>query len=165
MRRPPGLTAAGVALAALILSACGADDEPAAETETPTTSEPPSSLATSEGTLPVEPTTESTPTSEEPTSEEPSSPAEDVVEVEIEIEDGEISPLGETVEAKPGQQIRLEVDSDTHDELHLHSDPEQSFEVTEGDDQVFTFSLPDPAVYEMESHELGVVVVKFQISG
>ena len=40
----------------------------------------------------------------------------------------------------------------------------QLFAIEEGDDQVFTFSLDEPAVYEMESHELGVVIVKFQIS-
>ena len=56
------------------------------------------------------------------------------------------------------------VDSDAHDEFHVHSDPEHDFAIEEGDDQVFTFSIDEPAVYEMESHELGVVIVKFQIS-
>jgi hypothetical protein len=105
----------------------------------------------------VEPTTEAS----EPTESERE---DDAVEVEVTIEGGEITPLGETVEAAPGQEIRVVVDSDAHDEFHVHSDPEHELVIEEGRDQVFTFSIEDPAVYEMESHELGVVIVKFQIS-
>lgn len=151
-----GLTAAAL-VTTLALSGC-ADDSPdddgnaATPQSTPTESE-----TASEGGQPVEPTT-SAPTESE------SEPADDAVEVDVTIENGEISPLGETVEADPGQQIRLVVDSDVHDEFHVHSDPEHEFVIEEGTGQVFTFTLDDPAVYEMESHELGVVIVKFQIS-
>jgi hypothetical protein len=150
-----GLTAAAL-VTTLALSGCAddsADDGSAATPDnTPTESE-----TASEGGQPVEPTT-SAPTESEP------EPADDAVEVDVTIQDGEISPLGKTVEADPGQQIRLVVDSDTHDEFHVHSDPEHEFVIQEGAGQIFTFTLDDPAVYEMESHELGVVIVKFQIS-
>ncbi|MGH3505958.1 MAG: hypothetical protein ACRDO2_02000 [Nocardioidaceae bacterium] len=162
MRRPHRLTLGVVALtAALALSGCG-DDDTSGDTGTPAAADdtPTESATTSEGTQPVEPTT-SSPTEED---EEEPEPIENAVEVDVTISDGEISPLGETVEAETGQQIRLVVDSDTHDEFHVHSDPEHEFKIVEGEDQVFTFSIDDPAVYEMESHELGVVIVKFQIS-
>lgn len=160
MRRPHGLTLGAVALtAALALSGCG-DDDTSGGTGTPAATDdtPSESATTSEGTQPVEPTTSS------PTEDEEEPEPDDAVEVDVTISDGEISPLGETVEAETGQEIRVVVDSDTHDEFHVHSDPEHEFEIEEGEDQVFTFSVDDPAVYEMESHEYGVVIVKFQIS-
>ena len=112
-----GLTTAAL-VTTLALGGCAddsADDDGSAATpdSTPTESE-----TASEGGQPVEPTT-SAPTESEP--------ADDAVEVDVTIQDGEISPLGETVEADPGQQIRLVVDSDTHDEFHVHSDPEHEF--------------------------------------
>jgi plastocyanin len=92
------------------------------------------------------------------------SASEGPVTVHIDIEGGEVTPLGETVEATAGQDITFIVNSDMADEIHVHSDPEQEFEVEPGDDQEFTFSIDDPATYEVESHELGVVIVKLQIT-
>lgn len=159
MRRPHGLTLGAVALAAaLTIGGCGNDDTSGdADSPAGTEGTPSESATTSEGSQPVEPTT-AAPTEQEPEEED------DAVQVDVTIEDGEITPLGETVEAETGQQIRIVVDSDTHDEFHVHSDPEHELKIEEGANQVFTFSIEDPAVYEMESHELGVVIVKFQIS-
>lgn len=85
------------------------------------------------------------------------------VEVEIVIEDGQTTPAGERITVKPGQTIRLEVDSDTADELHLHSEAGQSFEVRPTDDQTFEFAIEQPGVYEMESHETGAQVISIQV--
>jgi len=90
-------------------------------------------------------------------------PVETVV-VEITEEGGQITPLGETVEVDLGREIRLVVDSDAADELHVHSETEQSFDVKAKDDQEFSFTIDAPGTYEVESHELGVVVVKLQVS-
>ncbi len=84
--------------------------------------------------------------------------ADGVVEIEVEIADGEVTPRGERFDVTVGQRIRLEVDSDMRDELHLHADPERTFEVAVGEDQVFEFTLEQPRVAELESHELDVVV-------
>ncbi|MGH3355813.1 MAG: hypothetical protein ACRDOJ_07930 [Nocardioidaceae bacterium] len=84
------------------------------------------------------------------------------VEVEVEIEDGRVSPAGERVDVRLGQTIRLVVDSDAADEIHVHSTPEHSFRVPAGaDDKVFEFALRQPGVVEAELHELGDVVVTF----
>jgi hypothetical protein len=159
MRRPRALAIAAVVIAtALPLAACGDDEADADDTGSPAASEPTTS------TPPTEPASSG---SSEPTSEPTESteePGDDAVEVDITIADGEIRPLGETVEAEPGQEIRLIVDSDAHDEFHVHSEPEHEFEIVEGENQRFSFTIDDPAVYEMESHELGVVIVKFQIA-
>jgi hypothetical protein len=92
-----------------------------------------------------------------------SSPADDVLAIEVEIEDGHTTPSGARVDAVVGETIRLEVDSDMADELHLHSNPEQSFDVEAADDQVFEFSLDTSGVYELESHGTGNQIVSIQV--
>lgn len=94
----------------------------------------------------------------------PSEPAADAVVIEVKQEGGTIEPLGDTVKADVGQQILLVVDSDASDELHVHSEPEKSFEVVAAQDQRFSFTIEAPGTYDVESHSLGVVVVKLQVS-
>jgi plastocyanin len=85
---------------------------------------------------------------------------DDAVEIEIEIENGQVTPSGERVDVQVGEPIRFKVDSDTADELHVHSTPEHSFPVKAGDDdKEFEFTLNQPGVVEVELHELGDVVV------
>ncbi len=86
------------------------------------------------------------------------------VVVKITEQDGTIKPSGDTVKVEKGQEILLLVSSDAEDEIHVHSDPEHEFDVKAEDDQEFTFSIDDPGTYEVESHELGVVIVKLQVS-
>lgn len=89
------------------------------------------------------------------------SPSEDsAVEIEVEIENGTVTPSGERVDVQVGQPIRFVVDSDAADEIHVHSTPEHSFSFKAGaDDREFTFKLTQPGVVEAELHELGDVVV------
>ena len=91
----------------------------------------------------------------------PSGSSDEPVVVEITIEGGEVSPVGEEVEARVGQPIELRVTSDTADELHVHSDPEEEFDVEPDPiaDQVFTFTVEVPGQLEVESHEAGVTIV------
>ena len=93
--------------------------------------------------------------------EAPSNPPDEPVVVEITIEGGEVSPVGEEVEARVGQPIELRVTSETADELHVHSDPEEEFDVEPDPiaDQVFTFTVEIPGQVEVESHEAGVTIV------
>jgi plastocyanin len=82
------------------------------------------------------------------------------VEIEVEIEDGRVRPSGERVDVEVGQTIRFVVDSDSADEIHVHSTPEHSFSFRAGaDDREFEFRLRQPGVVEAELHELGDVVV------
>jgi hypothetical protein len=85
---------------------------------------------------------------------------DDAVEIEIEIENGRVTPSGERVDVQVGEPIRFKVDSDVADELHVHSTPEHTFAVKAGaDDKEFEFTLNQPGVVEVELHELGDVVV------
>jgi hypothetical protein len=110
------------------------------------------------------PTRESTPddSASESTPEDDGSPAEtedNAVEIEVEIEHGQVTPSGERVDVEVGQTIRLVVDSDAADEIHVHSTPEHSFRIRPGmDDKEFEFRLTQPGVVEMELHEQGDVL-------
>lgn len=86
------------------------------------------------------------------------------VAVTITEQDGSVDPSGDTVTVEQGQEITLLVSSDAEDEIHVHSDPELEFEIKAADDQEFTFSIDDPGTYEVESHELEVIIVKLQVN-
>ncbi len=77
--------------------------------------------------------------------------------------DGEVTASDDIVSASRGQDITFVVSSDAADEIHVHSDPEQEFEVKAGDDQEFTFSIDAAGQYAVESHELDLTILKLQI--
>ena len=75
-----------------------------------------------------------------------------------------VRPAGERLEAEVGQDIEVRIDSDAADMLHVHSSPEHQYEVKQGDDQVFTFSIDTPGQVELASHETETVVAIIVIS-
>lgn len=89
---------------------------------------------------------------------------DDAHTVQVEIRDGGVSPSGERIEVEPGQPIRLAVSSDQADTLHVHANPEHEFTVRAGDDQEFVFTLDQPGVYEVESHETGHLIVSVAVT-
>lgn len=85
---------------------------------------------------------------------------DDAVEIEVEIENGEVTPSGERVDVEVGQTVRFVVTSDAADEIHVHSTPEHTFRFRAGTrDRAFGFEVRQPGVIEAELHELGDVVV------
>ena len=85
------------------------------------------------------------------------------VVVDITIRDGEVSPAGEEIEATVGEPIELRVDSDVAEELHVHTSPDQSFEVKPTDGQVFTLTIDEPGQVELETEEAGVLVAELVV--
>lgn len=100
------------------------------------------------------------PTTTETTTTEQSAP----VIIEIVEDNGEIKDSGRTVKVGVGEEIQLNVSSDAADIIHVHSDPEHEFEIGADEDESFTFSIDSPGTYEVESHELEVVILKLQVS-
>jgi hypothetical protein len=88
----------------------------------------------------------------------------DPVTIKITEKDGRIDPSGDTVNVDQGQDITLVVSSDAEDEIHVHSEPEHEFPIAGRGVQRITFSIDSPGTYEVESHELNVVIVKLQVS-
>jgi len=101
--------------------------------------------------------------SEDQTSD--AAPREEPVVVEIRIQDGEVTPRGEQVDATVGQAIELRVDSDAADEIHVHSEPEEEFEIEAdpGTEQVFEFTVEVPGQVEIELHEAGETILELVV--
>lgn len=73
------------------------------------------------------------------------------------------TPQGDRVEAKVGQKITLRVTSATDEELHVHSDPEHTFAVKPGKNQLFTFTIDRPGQVAVEAHHAGVTIVQLVV--
>ncbi|MBA3720238.1 MAG: hypothetical protein H0W95_08150 [Nocardioidaceae bacterium] len=145
--------AAAVAAVVVALGGCGDDDSPSADpADTSTTTD--------------EPTTEPT---DEPSGGETDDGSGDgnddrAVEVEIEIEDGRVTPTAEQVEVNVGEVVVFEVDSDAPQELHIHSAPEeQTFAVKATDDQNFKLTVEQPGQFDVELHESGTLVAQLVV--
>ena len=121
-----------LALAVLVLGAAGCET-------TTTPDQPTASQATNESTEGTEP---------------------GPVAMDVTIIDGEVRPRGARVELKVGQPLTLSVHSDTADELHVHTDPEQEFAVKANGGQRFTFTVDQPGKVAVELHGLDVVIAE-----
>ena len=85
------------------------------------------------------------------------------VALDVTIIDGEVMPRGARIELKVGQPLTLSVHSDTADELHVHTDPEQVFEVKVSSNQRFTFRVDRPSKVAVELHHLDVVIAELLV--
>jgi len=82
------------------------------------------------------------------------------VVLDVTIIDGEVTPRGARVELKVGQPLTLSVHSDTADEVHVHTDPEQEFKVKAGGSERFTFTVDRPGKVAIEVHDLDAVIAE-----
>lgn len=89
-------------------------------------------------------------------------PSGDVV-VDIAIRDGEVSPQADRVEMKVGQKVRLRITSDADETIHVHSEPEQEFEVVAGDDVEKSFTIDIPGQIAVEAHDLDATIVQLVV--
>jgi hypothetical protein len=171
-RRPSAVTAltALAAVVALMLAGCGGggSDTSGAASEEQTTSPSASAPGESPSDSPSDDSPSDSPSespSDDASDDSTDSPGDvetedDAVEIEIEIENGRVTPSGKRVDVQVGERIRFKVDSDVADELHVHSTPEHTFAVQPGDDdKEFEFTLNQPGVVDVELHELGDVIV------
>ncbi len=92
---------------------------------------------------------------EKATSDEP-------VVIDITFENGEVSPNGDRVQVGAGQPIDLVVTADEAGELHIHSEPQQELPYPAGT-ETLKIQIDRPGVVEVESHELGQVIVQLEV--
>lgn len=83
--------------------------------------------------------------------------------VEVVIEDGRVTPQGKRVEVGADGRVTLAVSSDVAEQIHVHSDPEHTYEVPAGGSIVKTFTLTTPGQVAVEAHELGVTIVQIVV--
>jgi plastocyanin len=89
--------------------------------------------------------------------------APDGVTVDIAIEHGKVTPQGERVDVEPGQTVTLTITSDADEEIHVHSEPEHSYEIAAGDTVSESFTLDTPGQIAVEAHHLDVTIVQLVV--
>jgi hypothetical protein len=82
--------------------------------------------------------------------------------IEITFSGDTVTPSGERVEVGVDQPIDLVVTADKPGEIHVHSVPEQEFAYPEGT-KTFKLQIDRPGVVEVESHDLGKVIVQLEV--
>ncbi|MET0931820.1 MAG: hypothetical protein ABWX74_20050 [Aeromicrobium sp.] len=91
-------------------------------------------------------------------------PTEDAgVVVDIVIKDGKVTPQGDRVEATVGDTITLTIASDADEEIHVHSEPEHSYEVAAGDSVTESFTIDTPGQVAVEAHHLDATIVQLVV--
>jgi hypothetical protein len=128
--------AAAAIVAALLLAGCGGDT----------------------GTVSSSPN----PNPDQHSPESSAAEASDDVVVDIAVKNGTVTPQGDRVEMKVGQKVTLRITSDTHDTIHVHSDPEQEFEIGKGDVEK-SFTIDTPGQIAVEAHHLDVTIVQLVV--
>lgn len=83
--------------------------------------------------------------------------------VKIVIAGGKVTPQGKRVEATVGKDITLVIASDVDEEIHVHSDPEHTYEVKAGDSITKTFRIDTPGQVAVEAHHAGVTIVQLVV--
>ena len=142
MRTSPVKTIATTALAAVLavgLTACGGGDDTDARASE---SAGPSASA----------------------SESSEAPAEDGVTVDITIgADGKVTPQGDRVEVKVGQEVTLRISARADEEIPVHSDPEHTYEVEAGDTVSKSFTLDTPGQVAVEAHHADATIAQLVV--
>jgi len=85
------------------------------------------------------------------------------VVVDIAIRDGKVTPQGDRVDVKVGQKVTLHITSDVDESIHVHSEPEQEFEVGDGDDVEKSFTIDVPGQVAVEAHHLDATIVQLVV--
>lgn len=85
--------------------------------------------------------------------------------IDVHIAGGTVTPTNASLQASVKQSIVLNVDSDAADELHVHSNPEHSFDVEPKAGQRFEFSVDVPGRVDVELHHLERTVATIAVGG
>jgi len=83
--------------------------------------------------------------------------------IDVTIEGAAVTPTNVQLRAAVKQPIVIRVDSDSHDELHVHSTPEHSFDVGVGPGQSFQFTVDMPGRVDVELHRLHKTAATIQV--
>jgi hypothetical protein len=131
-------TLTALTAAALITAGCGGSTS--------------SDTATSGSSAPATPSSTDAPQMSDP--QEP--PARLVIDVTI--KGGEVTPTNAQFDANAKESIVVRVNSDVADQLHVHSNPEHTFNIEPKSGQSFQFTVDVPGNVDIELHQLNRTV-------
>jgi sporulation-control protein spo0M len=83
--------------------------------------------------------------------------------VDVTIKGGQVTPTNEQLQAKVGDPIVVHVDSDAADQLHVHSNPEHTFNVEPKSGQSFQFTVAVPGKVDVELHQLNRTIASITV--
>ena len=89
-------------------------------------------------------------------------PPERVV-IDVTIANGNVTPTNQQVQAKVKQPIIVRVNSDAADQLHVHSNPEHTFDIKPENGQAFQFTVEVPGKVDVELHHLDKTVATITV--
>jgi hypothetical protein len=89
-------------------------------------------------------------------------PPERVI-VDVTIKAGQVTPTNEQLQAKVGDPIVVRVDSDAADQLHVHSNPEHTFDVEPKSGQSFQFTVAVPGKVDVDLHQLNRTIATITV--
>ena len=89
-------------------------------------------------------------------------PPERVV-IDVTIANGNVTPTNQQVQAKVKQPIIVRVNSDAADQLHVHSNPEHTFDIKPENGQAFQFVVDVPGKVDVELHHLDKTVATITV--
>ena len=149
--KPVAVTAAVLTgLTAALVVGCSAPAPPAAEPSSPAPS--PSWSA-----RPATPTPKASVPASSPSTQEPT---KDQLRLDVSIAGGKVDPSGRKVDVPLGTTVVLKVTSDIDDEIHAHlGDDDFSLFVKAGESKSGKFVVEEPGRFDVESHELGKIIV------
>lgn len=122
---------------ALVLAACGSDDESPETTTTQATSDTEATTTTSTG--PVD------------------------QEIRVEVKGGDVVGGVQTVSVKLGSRVRLEVLADVNDDVHVHG-YDRFVGISPPEPAVIVFEADIPGVFEVELEDAGITIVELEVS-
>lgn len=85
------------------------------------------------------------------------------VYIDVTIAGGTATPINQQVQAKLSQPIIVRVNSDVPDQLHVHSNPEHTFDIKAEKDQQFQFTVDVPGKVDVELHHLDKTVATITV--
>ncbi|MCW2729911.1 MAG: hypothetical protein JWR13_727 [Mycobacterium sp.] len=83
--------------------------------------------------------------------------------VDVTIKGGEVTPTNEQLQAKVGDPIVVRINSDAADQLHVHSNPEHTFNVEPKSGQSFQFTVAVPGKVDVELHQLNRTIASIAV--
>ena len=118
----------------------------------------------SEPTEPTPSATSSDATPGETSSETTETPTDALAAqtIDVTFEGDTVTPSGERVDAKVGEEIVLHVTADAPGEIHVHSTPEQELAYEAGTSDL-SLTIDEPGVVDVESHTLDMVIVQLEV--
>ncbi len=79
--------------------------------------------------------------------------------LEVRVSGDQVTPVAQEVDLSVGQRLTIEVRSDRAGELHVHSDPEHTFDFDPGTSR-FDLRLDTPGSVDVEEHVADALVAR-----